>query len=377
MTNKFELTLDLSKKNSNLNSPVIIRQGDSKEGTTIEATILDHGMTYSALSEASFYCTKPDNTVVLGDPATVNGNIITYNVNTQVGACSGNIERAFFSLNNGLVSTGNFEIIVLPGTDISGESSDYLPALQQLQNEWQEKLDDIKSQVQHMDLSGQLKDVVNQAVDEAVQAANKKLQTVEDELKQAILNANNSISEVTDLISTLEKKKTEIDDWISQEHSIVLDNLKQWELDFEKSLNDTVEKQSTLTTNVAELQTQLNGISEQITEIDVPSLNEQVSTANTNANKAIEVANGKTDISYVNTVMNSLLNNQDVDIGDSKVKRIDTTITDLNVARKSDIPDHSQFQQKSQTKNIKVLSQSEYDAITTPDTDTLYFIPES
>lgn len=113
MTNKFELTLDLSKKNSNLNSPVIIRQGDSKEGTTIEATILDHGMTYSALSEASFYCTKPDNTVVLGDPATVNGNIITYNVNTQVGACSGNIERAFFSLNNGLVSTGNFEIIVL------------------------------------------------------------------------------------------------------------------------------------------------------------------------------------------------------------------------------------------------------------------------
>lgn len=115
--NTFNLQLDLDK--STVVQVVTIRQGDT-DGTTIAATVYDHGAAadLSGISSAYIEFALPDGEHYYRSTATVSGNVVTALVDEdEAASVPGRACNAYFSLidsTNGIeYSTASFVVAVL------------------------------------------------------------------------------------------------------------------------------------------------------------------------------------------------------------------------------------------------------------------------
>lgn len=115
--NTFNLQLDLDK--STVVQVVTLRQGDT-DGTTISATVYDHGelADLSGISSAYVEFALPDGTHYYRGTATVSGNVVTALVDeSQAASVPGRACNAYFSLIDATTgneySTASFVVAVL------------------------------------------------------------------------------------------------------------------------------------------------------------------------------------------------------------------------------------------------------------------------
>ena len=113
--NTFNLNLDLDK--STVVQVVTIRQGDT-DGTTISATVYDHGALadLSGISSAYIEFALPDGTHYYRGSASVSGSVVTAIVDEeQAASVPGRACNAYFSLSDGTheYSTASFVVAVL------------------------------------------------------------------------------------------------------------------------------------------------------------------------------------------------------------------------------------------------------------------------
>lgn len=114
--NTYDLTLDLSKRG--VIQTVQIRQGDTN-GTTIAATITDHGVAASTSGlTARFQMRLPDGTHYYRKAASLSGNVATVVLDeAQAASVAGRTDVAYFQLLQGstvVASTESFTVVVLP-----------------------------------------------------------------------------------------------------------------------------------------------------------------------------------------------------------------------------------------------------------------------
>jgi hypothetical protein len=116
--NTFNLTLDLAKAKQRQQQTIFVRQGD-QNGTTIVATITDHGVTASTSGLTARFCMRlPDGTHYYRKVATLSGNVATVALDeAQAASAVGRTDTAYFQLLQGstvVASTESFTVIVLP-----------------------------------------------------------------------------------------------------------------------------------------------------------------------------------------------------------------------------------------------------------------------
>ena len=134
--NTFNLTLDLAKAKQRQQQTIFVRQGD-QNGTTIVATITDHGVAASTSGlTARFQMKLPDGTHYYRKAASLSGNVATVALDeTQAASIAGRTDVAYFQLLQGstvVASTESFTVIVLPDAlaDATGPES-YDSAIQE------------------------------------------------------------------------------------------------------------------------------------------------------------------------------------------------------------------------------------------------------
>lgn len=115
MANTFNLRLDLDKR-----SPmqvVTIRQGD-KDGTTITASVYDHGIAASLTGATAYFeMLLPDNAHYYRKAATASGGSVSVTVDeTEAASVAGRSYNAYFTFTIGgsTYSTSPFTVVVLP-----------------------------------------------------------------------------------------------------------------------------------------------------------------------------------------------------------------------------------------------------------------------
>ena len=114
--NTFDIALDLEKRG--LVQVVPIRQGD-RNGTTIRATITDHGVAASTSGmTARFSMRLPNGNEYYRKAATLSGNVATVTIDeAQAASAVGRTDVAYFQLLQGstvVASTESFTVVVLP-----------------------------------------------------------------------------------------------------------------------------------------------------------------------------------------------------------------------------------------------------------------------
>lgn len=134
--NTFNLTLDLAKAKQRQQQTIFVRQGD-QNGTTIVATITDHGVAASTTGlTARFSMRLPDGTHYYRKAASLSGNVATVALDeAQAASAVGRTDTAYFQLLQGstvVASTESFTVIVLPDAlaDATGPES-YDSAIQE------------------------------------------------------------------------------------------------------------------------------------------------------------------------------------------------------------------------------------------------------
>lgn len=143
------MKFELDKTRPVVNQPVSFRRKDGGwGGTQVVAEILDHGQPATGISNAVFMCTKPDKKYVRDGAVSVNGNVLTYTLNNEVGTCPGVIRLAYFQINN-TVSTQNFQINVADAISPASQSDNYDAEIRMIQksmiNASQEEIDQYKT----------------------------------------------------------------------------------------------------------------------------------------------------------------------------------------------------------------------------------------
>ena len=115
--NTFDVSLDLDKGVTRQPQVVRIRQADH-DGTTIHATIYDHGAPLASTPSAcSFAMRLPDGAHYYRKTATYSGGVASVTIDeTQAASVAGRTVLAYFSVTFGtsVYSTGAFAVIVLP-----------------------------------------------------------------------------------------------------------------------------------------------------------------------------------------------------------------------------------------------------------------------
>lgn len=149
--NTFDLTLDLSKRGPFQSVP--IRQGD-KSGTTIRATITDHGVAVSTSGLTSrFVMRLPDNEHYYRETATLSGSTATVTIDeAQAASAAGRTDVAYFQLLQGtdvIASTESFTVIVLPDALADAEVAEsYDSAIQDAIDNLSEAVEQLPSTVE-------------------------------------------------------------------------------------------------------------------------------------------------------------------------------------------------------------------------------------
>ena len=114
--NDYTLDLDLDKRYSNQH--VIMRQSDH-QGTTITATLYDHGERYTTAGLTAYFVMRlPSNAGYYRKEAAYNAGVVTHVVDEEY-ACSvaGKTDVAYFELHQGtsvIASTESISVIILP-----------------------------------------------------------------------------------------------------------------------------------------------------------------------------------------------------------------------------------------------------------------------
>ncbi len=131
--NTFRLNLDLDKRFEN--DWVRIRQGD-KNGTTIIATIYDHGVLLTGSYTARIRMRLPDGEHFYEKDATFSNGVATVTIDeTQAASASGTTDNAYFQILSGstvIASTQDFTVRVLrDATSDAGVGENYSTQIQQ------------------------------------------------------------------------------------------------------------------------------------------------------------------------------------------------------------------------------------------------------
>lgn len=115
--NTFNLALDLDKSVSRTSPVVRLRQGDH-DGTTITASVYDHGSAASLTGATAYFeMLLPDNAHYYRKAATASGGSVSVTVDeTEAASVVGRACNAYFTFTIGgsTYSTAPFTVVVLP-----------------------------------------------------------------------------------------------------------------------------------------------------------------------------------------------------------------------------------------------------------------------
>ncbi|WP_129045000.1 phage upper tail fiber protein [Companilactobacillus metriopterae] len=372
MASTQEITLEIKKGKTYTNTPVIFGVGDTNE--IIKANIVQDGFPYSA-TKATFNAQKPDGKAIANVTASVSGSVVTLTIPSALTQQSGIIHNAYFLL-NGTTSTQRFDIAILPGINLSGNSEDYVPGLEnitkmweQTVNSWEMRITSLQNDIANMDMSDELKKLMDQALEDAkkqymatfnsaVDELNKttaemKVKESEavglgKELDKTIVDLNKKINDVNGFLDTLQKQiiatndaftkeeqakvdaaianmtkkindsltanTTTINNAIAKNNSDISTALTKNDADIKKVNDDITASQK----NVNDLNTKLTNIQTQVAAIDLPQFKKDVDTANKNAQDALDKANQALNGANSTQINTSMVNDYLVDV-DSKI----------------------------------------------------------
>lgn len=184
--NTWNINLDVSKSTA-YNVPVIIGQGD-KAGTTILATIFDHGTQCDLTGMTAKFMLRSGAGYVEDASCTVSGSTITYAMDEEHAASVVGMAQAYFAIYQGtthVYSTSRFDVKVLRAASSGAD-----PA--------QSYSDDIVAATQAAraaaDAAEEAMEDIGTAVSDAQQAAASASQAVSD-AQQAVSDAQQAVSD--------------------------------------------------------------------------------------------------------------------------------------------------------------------------------------
>lgn len=138
--NSYTYDLDLDKSGS-APDPVVMRQGDHL-GTTIEATLFDHGAPYTTAGLTAYFAmTLPGGEDYYRASATYSAGVVSVTVDEEY-ACihPGHTSNAYFELHQGtsvIASTASIPVVVLPSaTQHMSEGQRYDDEIVATVNDW-------------------------------------------------------------------------------------------------------------------------------------------------------------------------------------------------------------------------------------------------
>lgn len=297
--------LDVNKAGRFINEPVTMRAGETEN--VIKASIFKDNIPFTDFKTATFNTTRIDGSIIANDPATVNGNIVTYSVAPTITNSIGKLKNSYFLL-DGKLSTESFEVSILQGVSADGDITDYVPGLVGLQSKWvatsaswDKKLDDITELIQNVSISDELKKAMTSAVEEAkadymttFNSSVKALDDLADDLKAkgdtAETNADGSIKKANDAIDTLNGKIANVDGFLTNLQATILDKNSQFTSDqqtsVEKALDDLKDEINITKTSADELSTAVAKIKETVDDVNIPQINADTKEALKTANAA-------------------------------------------------------------------------------------------
>lgn len=225
MTKIAKISLDIRKNNVVDNEPIILRQGDSD--VTIEASISNDGYPDIEIEFATFVAKKPDGTIVSNDPANVNGSVIDYPVSEHLTESVGNIQDAYFMINNEVTTCG-FDISVIPSTQLDGSSVNYIPGLENInkflkdtETDWLGRIQQMKSQIAGLDIPTEFKLLMNNSLDEAkaqyqpiIDAAEENVENIVADLAAKKLDLESNSDELNKTIATIKAQVASINSFL-------------------------------------------------------------------------------------------------------------------------------------------------------------------
>lgn len=304
MANIAELNLDIKKTNDvQVNKTIILRQGDNTD--TMKVYIHLNGLPFTDIKSATFFAEKPDQKIIANDPANIeDGNVISYPIPSQLTAAMGNITEAYFMI-NGTSTTDSFRILILKGVNLSGDSTNYIPGLSELNDQyaavtadWLSKLNGMKTSVDNIDVDSELQTIIGAAIDKAKE--------------NYVAEYNKSAKAIDDLISKADGKNADLTNEINK-ITIAVSNSEDFLKDVRKQIIDsnakfTADQQEKVTTELANLSSdidatkklsdKLNGqvvaIQKSIDDVNIPKINADTQTAMNNSQSAIATANTAT-----------------------------------------------------------------------------------
>lgn len=327
-----ELYLDVKKTGHYTNDIINLRVGDNTDQILVH--VLLNGEPHQKVENATFFAEKPDETIVANDPANVvDPSTISYPISEQLTAAAGNVTKAYFIINT-TSSTDSFRINILPSVNPKGDSLDYIPGLKILQDKLNVKINAMKEQINNIDVSDEVKKVMNDALDKAktdymatFSQAIAELNATVSALKSKEATATESGNNLDAAIDSMNKKIADVNSFLATTQQQIIDANSKFTSDQEASINDLTKKLideiNAIQSSADDLDTRVAGIKIAVDALDIPKINADTATALKNSKDAKDAVANKID--------GATLNGSDVAVKDGKL--------DINVAD----PDMSEY----------------------------------
>lgn len=283
MTKIASISLDIRKNNTVDNEPIVLRQGDSD--VIIEASISNNGYPNLEIGFATFVAKKPDGTIISNDPASVNGNTISYPISKHLTESVGKIQDAYFMINNQITTCG-FDISIIPSAQLDDTSVNYIPGLEDINKflesteaDWLGRIQQMKAQIDGLNVPDEFKLLMDKALSDAkaqyqptIDAAEENVESIVADLAAKKLDLQNNSDELNQTITTIKAQVASINSFLDNIQKQIIDantsftagqqaQISQSIADSQKKLADSIASmQSQVSQSIAELKTKIDAL---------------------------------------------------------------------------------------------------------------------
>lgn len=283
MTVIAKISLDIRKNDIIDNEPIILRQGDSD--VIIEASISNDGYPNLEINFATFVAKKSDGTIISNDPANVNGNVISYPISKHLTESVGKIQDAYFMINNQITTCG-FDISVIPSTQLDGTSFNYIPGIDNInklfesaENDWLEKIQQMKDQIDGLDVPKELKLIIDKALGKAkdqyqpiIDAAEKNVENIAADLTAKKLDLENNSDELNKVIATIKAQVASVNSFLDNVQKQIIEANASFTTNQQTEISQSIaDDQKKLADSIASMQskfeTDSNNLKSQGTQV--------------------------------------------------------------------------------------------------------------
>ena len=369
-----ELYLDVKKTGHYTNDIINLRVGDNTDQILVH--VLLNKEPHQNVENATFFAEKPDETIIANDPANVvDPSTISYPIPEQLTAAAGNITKAYFIINT-TSSTDSFKINVLPSVNPKGDSLDYIPGLEVLQNKLNERIDAMKEQINNIDTSDEVKTVMNAALDKAktdymatFNQAIAELNGVVSVLQSKEKTATESGKNLDAAIDSLNQKITDVNSFLASTRQQIIDANSKFTSDQQTKVSDAINKATsdmkTAQENIDDITSKVADIKTAVDALDIPKINADTATALKNSKDAKDAVANKIDGVTVNGADATISSNKAI---------INLPQPDLSpYAKITDLVKYitQEYADAHYSREVN-MTQVEFSALTTKDPNTIY-----